>query len=121
MNRRIVLTLYDFHCNKCGCNYEELAQWDENGEYPGVICPNCGSDKKEKIFSAPVAEAIFLQPEGTRKWTDHQYGHDYRFKHMQPRIKKEREEAERKSHMGKNVYIHHDDISSGKHFNPNNW
>jgi hypothetical protein len=89
--------------------------------YPDVICPNCKSSKKEKLVSCPIAEAIFLQPEGTRKWTDAQYGHDYRFKSMQPKVKKEREEAERRSHMGKNVYVNHDDISSGKHFDSKNW
>jgi putative FmdB family regulatory protein len=115
------MPLYDFHCKDCDCDYEEFASYDKTNEYADVMCPTCGSVKKEKLFTGVRAEAIFTNPEGTRKWEDGQYGHDYRFKSKQPKVQKEREEAERKSHMGKDVYIHHDDISSGKHFDPSNW
>ncbi|MCK9458395.1 MAG: zinc ribbon domain-containing protein [Proteobacteria bacterium] len=115
------MPLYDFHCIDCDCDYEEFAPWNKSNEYPDVVCPTCGSHKKEKLFTGVRAEAIFVNPEGTRKWNDGQMGHDYRFKHMQPKVKQERENAEKMSHMGKDVYIHHDDISSGKNFNPNNW
>ena len=41
-----------FRCNSCGCEFEELAYWEESrGEYWGVPCsermcgcPNCYDD-----------------------------------------------------------------------------
>ena len=111
--------LREFHCLKCNFVYEEFCNYDEAGLYPDVECPECHSQKKENLIGAP--KFSFVNPVGTRSWNNEQKGHDYRFKYMQPRVQKEREYAEQKSHMGKDVYIHHDDVSSGKHFDSDKW
>ena len=58
----------------------------------------------------------FTNPEGTSRWNSEPSGHDYRFKHNQPKVAKERANAEAASHMGSQPYRKIDDISSGKNF-----
>ena len=107
--------IYEFHCLDCDVQYEELSKFDETGEYASVVCPNCQSIKKEKLMSV-TADPVFINPEGTRKWINDSTGHDYRFKHAQPRIAQERAIAEAASHVGSSPYKNIDDISSGKYF-----
>jgi putative FmdB family regulatory protein len=108
--------LYEFLC-ECGEEYEELAKFDETGEYPTVLCPKCNSSKKERLMSV-TSEPVFIHPEGTRKWINESTGHDYRYKYKQPQVAQERKVTEELSHMGKSPYNTVDDISSGKHFGP---
>jgi putative FmdB family regulatory protein len=108
------MPFYQFACLDCEKEYEEMCSYDENNEYPDVVCPHCGSKKKQKLVSCPSFN--FSNPVGTDRWTNNATGHDYRFKYNIPNVKKQRENAEEKSHMGTDVYREIDDISSGKHF-----
>lgn len=94
--------MYDFQCKKCETVYEELVDYDEKGKYPGVKCPACGSKRKIKLMNACAYN--FANPVGSDRWNSESGGHDYRFKHNIPRVKKEREMAEKLSHMGANPY-----------------
>lgn len=106
------MPVYDWECQDCGNEYDELSRYDETGEYPGVICPKCKSAKKIKLISRP-AEAVFLQPEGTSKWNR---SHDLRYYKKLEKDRQNRELAEKTSHMGEKPYNDIDDISSGKYF-----
>lgn len=105
------MPIFDFEC-ECGELYEELVAGLAE-EYPSVICPKCGSDKKIKLMSA--CSVSFVQPEGTRRWIG-SGGHDYRFHHNLPKVIEERKQAELASHMGQTPYRNIDDIHHGKHF-----
>lgn len=96
------MPIYEFICNKCNKNYEELTSFDKSGKYESVECPECGSKSKERLQSA--ISFNFSNPEGTDRWNNSSTGHDYRFKHNIPKVKQERETAERLSHMGANPY-----------------
>ncbi|MDO5537473.1 MAG: zinc ribbon domain-containing protein [Desulfovibrionaceae bacterium] len=41
------MPMYEFHCNKCNDNFEELASATET-----VSCPKCGSNDTERLMSA---------------------------------------------------------------------
>ncbi|MDO4840829.1 MAG: zinc ribbon domain-containing protein [Desulfovibrionaceae bacterium] len=41
------MPMYEFRCNKCSKNFEELASADEK-----VTCPHCGSTDTERLMSA---------------------------------------------------------------------
>ena len=96
------MPLYDFKCKKCNEEYEEFAPYDEEGKYPDVICPECGSKRKERLVSAPSFN--FSNPEGTKRWNNGSTGHDYRYKHNQPKVADQRKYAEKHSHMGPKPY-----------------
>jgi putative FmdB family regulatory protein len=100
---------YEFKCKKCKKNYSELSPYDETGKYKNVICPFCNSKSKLRLLSAPAFK--FSNPIGTDIWNN---SHDYRFKTKLPEAIKEREMAEKLSHIGAHKHI--DDISSGKNF-----
>lgn len=51
----------------------------------------------------------FSNPVGTGRWNSDSTGHDYRFKHNIPNVKKQRKMAEAMSHMGSNPYGKSDD------------
>ena len=106
---------YDFHCDDCDTDFDEFASFDETGEYPRVKCPQCGSGNKHKVFSASGISFTFTgaAAPGT-KW--YNASHDRRFYHKLEKDRKDREEAEKKSHMGSSPYNPIDDISSGKYF-----
>ena len=97
------MALYDFKCKDCDSEYVELSKFDESGTYPGVLCPQCGSDKKEKLMSIPAA----LVPHDS---------HDWQYNNKLPQAIKEREMAERAYKMGAQPYNHIDDINTGDHF-----
>lgn len=96
------MPLYDFVCLKCENGFESLSQYDETGEYPGVVCPQCGSTTKKKVPSKFAFS--FANPEGTDRWNSDSYGHDYRFKSKIPQVQAERQLAEAASHMGAQPY-----------------
>jgi len=95
--------LRDFQCKKCETVYEEFAEFDESGKYPDVVCPECGSKRKDALIGAPSFN--FTNPQGTKRWNSESKGHDYRYKHTgAPKAKAEREYAEKHSHVGPNPY-----------------
>jgi putative FmdB family regulatory protein len=101
------MPLYEFECKSCNKPYDEIVRYDETGTYEDVECPRCGSKKKDKLVSA--CNHAFTNPVGTDKWNSESTGHDYRFKHNIPKVKKEREMAEALSHMD-NPYKQGNDI-----------
>jgi hypothetical protein len=108
------MAMYEFLC-KCGVVYEELVKYDESGKYLDVLCPICQSNKHSKLMSKP-AEAVFTNPEGTRKYISGSGGHDYRFKSKQPKIAEQRKVVEQVSHVGPAPYNVINDVDSGDHF-----
>lgn len=108
------MPIYEFSCNKCKHEFAELLSYDESGKYPSIVCPKCDSKKKTKLISR-VAEAVFLQPEGTSKWNK---SHDLRYWKKMEGVREERELAEKNSHMGfgDQIYNPIDDISEGDNF-----
>jgi hypothetical protein len=76
----------------CNIIFDEFTSYDETGGYPSVICPKCGSDKKEKLASA--CNFNFSNPVGTDRWNSENSGHDYRFKHNLPSVIEQRKKAE---------------------------
>lgn len=97
------MPFYEFCCKRCNKKYDELCEcYDETGKWPKVKCPECGSKSKTKLFSE--VHYNFAQPQGTDRWNNGATGHDYRFKHGAPKVKKEREMAEALSHMGVDPY-----------------
>ena len=77
-------------------------------------CEECGSKSKDEIIGVPSFN--FANPVGTDRWNSSSQGHDYRFKHNLPNVKKQRETAKEKSHMGQDPYPTIDDVSTGKYF-----
>ena len=108
------MILYEFECKKCKTVYEEFAPFDETSKYPGVVCPECKSTRKIRVFGATAF--AFANPVGTDRWNSQSQGHDYRFKHNIPNVKAQRENAMNKSHMGSDPYPVVDDVNSGKYF-----
>lgn len=90
---------YEFKCNNCEEVFEALTSYDETNKYSKIKCPNCGSKKKEKLMTS--FNFNFSDPVGTDRFEN---SHDYRFKHKLPKVKEERANAERKSHVGKKPY-----------------
>lgn len=102
---------YVFECKNCSVVYEELTSWDETGKYAGVVCPKCGSKKKEQRVTA--CNFNFGNPVGTDRWNSDATGHDFRYKTKQQSDRDLREAAEKRSHMGKGeeIYKPTDDLN----------
>lgn len=98
---------YEFSCKKCLKIFDEIVTYDATGKYAKLKCPYCGSKKKDKLIS--MYSFQFTNPEGSDRWNSEATGHDYRFKHNIPKVKKEREMAEALSHMP-NPYKEIDDL-----------
>lgn len=99
------MAIYDFECLECKSNYEELAEYDESGEYPNIACPKCGSKNKIKIPSRVVCN--FTNPIGTDKFNSHDYRHWWNI-YRQGGSVEQRKYAEEHSHVGANPYPHID-------------
>lgn len=108
------MPIYTFRCKKCNEAYEELVSYDATGKYKSVKCPACNSKSKEKLVDC--ASFAFTNPVGTDRWNSEAQGHDYRYRYKAPAVAKEREMAQKLSHVGPNPYREIDDISSGKYF-----
>lgn len=110
------MPFYLFECKECNVVYEEFTRWDETGEYKDVACPKCGSKKKEK--RATCCNFMFSNPEGTDRWNSDSTGHDYRYKTKQKETREERENAQKKSHMGgtDEIYKKYDDLNKDKNW-----
>lgn len=104
----------EFECKKCKEFYEEFTEYDETEKYKKVKCPHCGSKSKTKVIAASACN--FANPVGTKRWCSDAQGHDYRYKYNLPNVRKEVENAKKKSHVGPTPYNNIDDISSGKYF-----
>ena len=104
------MPVFPIKCLACGEEYEILTKYDPTGEYASEVCPKCGSAKKEKqVYTCSFR---FANPVGTDIWRK---SHDYRFNWNLPRVKAEREAAE-KAAKGDVPYNDIDDINSGDHF-----
>ena len=106
------MPFYDFECHKCHQIFEDMCPYDEAGEYPGVSCPNCQSNKKSRIFSACNINVKFSNPKDTSKWDNFSYRAGYNMEKAQ----NERRAAQEASHMGGRPYRNIDDLSSGDNF-----
>lgn len=42
------MPIYEYHCNKCEANFEELQKISAE---PVAICPKCGSDDTKRLIS----------------------------------------------------------------------
>lgn len=98
------MPIYNFECKKCSHEYEDMvSKYDETEKYPGIQCPECGSESKQKLMSAPSFH--FSNPIGTDRWTNGGTGHDYRhYWNMEHRVAPERKAAEAASKVGPNPY-----------------
>lgn len=96
------MPLYEFKCNECSHKFDDLVPMSKCEECPDTECPECHSKNWTKLVSC--ANFAFSNPVGTDRWNNSSTGHDYRFKHNIPNVKKEREMAEKLSHMGANPY-----------------
>lgn len=90
--------LYEFKCKKCQINYDILCDHDPTGKYKGIVCPECNSKKKERIFSSPTV--VFKEPRNTSKWDSF----SYRAGKTMEEAKETRRNAEAKTHMGVDPY-----------------
>lgn len=108
------MPFYDFKCKKCDFEYEARSAIDPSGKYKNVKCPECKSSKKQQIIKG--CSFNFTNPIGTDRWTSEEGGHQYRYDYNKPFVRKQREQAEKNSHMGSTPYENIDDVSSGKYF-----
>lgn len=93
---------YKFSCNECSEEFEDLVPMSKFDTCPDTECPECHSKNWKKLMTS--ANWAWGNPVGTDRWNNSQKGHDYRFKHNIPNVKKEREMAEKLSHMGSTPY-----------------
>ena len=96
---------YNFACDKCECIWDELTAYDAEGKYEGIVCPECGSEEKEKLIT--TCNVSFSNSVGTDRWTSDRAGHDYRHNWNMDRpggVRDQRKHAEANSHMGANPY-----------------
>lgn len=93
------MPIYDFLCEACNKQFEELAKYDETGVYEGVKCPLCGRSDQKKQLPSSFAFA-FSNPVGTDRWNSESQGHGYRFEYNKPNVRAQREFATANSHMG---------------------
>ncbi len=95
------MPMYEFACKGCKKKYSDLTKWDETEVYADVVCPHCGSDKKERLMSACAA-------------IPNRDSHDYRFYKKIEGDRGIRQQAE--AAQGPAPYNPIDDISVGDHF-----
>lgn len=110
------MPFYEFICKKCSKEFEELAKFDETNKYPDVVCPHCGSKRKEKIVS--VAGFNFSNPVDTDRFNNsHDYRHNWNINKPGGALDIRRN-AEQKSHMGQTdeIYRPIDDLNVDKNW-----
>lgn len=90
---------FKFACKKCSKVYFDITSFDKSNKYPDVKCPECGSDKKEKMATGCSA-IVFKNPRGTSKADQFTYVAGWNMENA----KEERRNAEEASHMGNNPY-----------------
>ncbi|MBC8216786.1 MAG: zinc ribbon domain-containing protein [Candidatus Marinimicrobia bacterium] len=47
------MPMYDYRCNNCGKEYEELV-WSSSTPDEKIKCPECGEQKSQRLLSAPA-------------------------------------------------------------------
>lgn len=104
---------YNFQCKKCEHYYRELTDWDSTGKYKDVVCPKCGSKRKEQ--QATACDFMFNQPIGTDRWNNGTHGHGYRYEYNKPNVAKQRAAALAAA-KGEEVYKHIDDTNNDRNF-----
>lgn len=45
------MPFYDFQCSQCEHIWNELTSYDKTDVYEKIICPECSSNKKQKLIS----------------------------------------------------------------------
>jgi putative FmdB family regulatory protein len=105
------MPLYQFRCkqDECSFEFETLASYDATGVYPTVKCPKCGSLEKSKVITA--CSFKFGNPVGTDRWCDDYEGHQYRYDYNKEYVAKNREFAEKNSHVGASPYNEINDLA----------
>ena len=104
---------YAFECKKCKSQWEDIAEYDSKGKYPGVSCPRCKSKSKTKLLT--TCRFNFTNPVDTDKWNSESTGHDFRHKFNVDRpggVRDQRKNAEENSHMGAQPYKEMNDFGS---------
>lgn len=96
------MPIYNFSCNSCQKEFECLTKYDETGVYSSVKCEFCGSQEKTKLVTA--CNYNFKEVFGTDKWCDDYNGHQYRYDYNKEYVVKQREFAEKNSHVGPKPY-----------------
>ena len=94
------MPIYEFECKDCNEQFEDLVSMSLCETCPDTVCPKCESKNWTKLVSK--SSFNFTNPVGTDRWNN---SHDYRFNHNIPSVKKERETAEKFSHMGATPYV----------------
>jgi len=56
---------YDYKCKECGKVFEVFLRFSELDDQ--VNCPNCGSEKTERVFSIPYIEGKTVAGSGYGK------------------------------------------------------
>lgn len=95
------MPIYEFQCKKCKECYDAICSITDT-KYKKVKCPSCKSSSKERLVSNFAFN--FSNPIGTDRWCSDSMGHDYRFNWNLPNVRKQREAAERASHVGPDPY-----------------
>ncbi len=57
------MPMYDYRCNNCGKEYEELV-WSSSTLDEEIKCPECGEQKSQRLLSAPVISTGSTSPSG---------------------------------------------------------
>lgn len=90
--------MYEFECKKCTQKYSEITNYDETGKYKDVKCPECGSKKKQRLWS--VCHVKFANPRDSSKWDNFSYRAGKTMEEAQDL----RRNAEAASHVGADPY-----------------
>lgn len=90
------MPLYEFKCNDCSHEWEELAKFDSTGKYPQVHCPECESKNKEQMMGL-----ISIGGPTAAKMGNFNYRAGFNMNKAQG----ERRAAEAASHMGSTPYV----------------
>lgn len=106
------MPIYRFECEACKIEYEELTSYDDTNKYEKVLCPECGSGHKTKLFPTSFSFQ-FAQPVGTDRWNN---SHDYRYKYEQPKVRSQREVAEKASNVGASPYSNINDLETDSNY-----
>jgi putative FmdB family regulatory protein len=54
------MPIYEFRCEECGAEFEELVKADG----VAAVCPSCGSERARRIFSAQAAPFGLVKTRG---------------------------------------------------------
>lgn len=98
------MPFYEYKCKSCDKTVEMFCSMQEKESKLAELKCECGKPISANDESLGAAGYAFADPIGTDRWVSDSHGHDYRFKYNLPNVLREREMAERNSHMGKTPY-----------------